>query len=474
VGTATVVATNVTLGPGSGYAAQAGGQVQIVSLVQVSITSDGAPRAGVVVTARGSTGPVLAASGADGQADLLVESGDVTSDATVLGMIWTLTATVGDLGAEATEVVVGPVEALLALVPFVLSTQPVNGSTDVAATAPVSINFGLPMNRTATSAVVSIAPADPFDTTWDTPGTGLVLTPLVGWPAGTLLEITLGSEAETIDDLPLGAPYVVSFTVAASISPSTAPTVVSTAPVNGSAGANLNVPITIEFSEPMDPTLTCGAFSLVPWVAPAVGGCRITGASLLWVPGEFLSPGTTYEVTISTVAASLNGTPLAAPYHTGFTTAASTLFPTVVLWLPGNGSTLSTPPASIVLEWSVPMDPNSTAAAFSIYPAVAGAVRVNGSNLTWTALGSFQAGITYTVEVTDGALSQAGYVHPHPQWSVFLVRAASPSNGPAPGFEDLGTFVVGLLVGGSLVGLGVILVARARRRPGPAEPLRPS
>lgn len=484
---ATVELENATFAPGSGYAVSAGGTIALRAFVSVAVDDGAAPPVGVPVTVRYAENGTLvttAATGAGGTVGVWLDRGEETATLSVVSESYIVTAQVADRLAETTIDVIGDLDVTLTLAPFVLSTNPSNGSL-VSAGSPIAIDFAVPMNESATGLALSVAPAIPLDVTWDSEATGVVLTPLTAWPSGSELVLSIGTSAETVDGLSPLTPFLVDL-LRGPTGPqpgSSAPQVIATSPGDGAAGVDLNVAITVDFSEPMDPASTAAAFSIaavsqgpVDLPAVATGLLQVTGSSLLWTAAGFLAPGTTYNVTISTAATSGNGTPMLAPYSFSFATVSGSLVPSVESWLPSNGSLLNSSPTSITVVWNEAMDPATTGGAFAVFPVVAGTVRVANDTLVWTPAGTLQAGRTYTIVIGAGALSEAGVVLPHPLWSSFTVAPPSTGGGAAPGaapplLDDLGILGLGI-VAGAIVATVVRAIARRGRTPagGPRTP----
>ena len=99
----------------------------------------------------------------------------------------------------------------------------------------------------------------------------------------------------------------------------TAPTVVSTSPVNGATGIPRTAPISVTFSENLDSaTVTNAAFSFNNGVT---GTIVVSGAVATLTPTPSLPASTTITGTLSTAIKDRAGNPLAAPVTFQFTTA---------------------------------------------------------------------------------------------------------------------------------------------------------
>ncbi|HEX2025908.1 MAG TPA: S8 family serine peptidase [Actinomycetota bacterium] len=94
----------------------------------------------------------------------------------------------------------------------------------------------------------------------------------------------------------------------------TAPTVKSVSPTDGTAGVSPGTGVTVAFSEPMDQPAAQSAFSL----AASAGGPAVTGTfswsggSMTFSPSSPLAEGTSYTATVATTAADVAGNRLAA------------------------------------------------------------------------------------------------------------------------------------------------------------------
>jgi len=108
----------------------------------------------------------------------------------------------------------------------------------------------------------------------------------------------------------------------------TAPTIVSTYPANGTSGVVTTTPVRVTFDEPIDSTtLTTNSFSL----ATTLGGAAVSGTvsydasgdTATFTPGAALASSTQYTATITTAVTDAAGNALAANHSWSFTTAAA-------------------------------------------------------------------------------------------------------------------------------------------------------
>lgn len=112
----------------------------------------------------------------------------------------------------------------------------------------------------------------------------------------------------------------------------TAPTVVSTYPVNGTTGVALNARLLVTFSEAMDRSSAEGAFAVVP---AASGSFSWDGENMRFIPDSLLLSNAAYAMTVNTGARDLAGNALAAGDSVGFSTGDSSSTGLVDVWMMG-------------------------------------------------------------------------------------------------------------------------------------------
>ena len=136
-------------------------------------------------------------------------------------------------------------------------------------------------------------------------------TPAASLSASAVYRATIKGGVTNASGSPLGADYTWYF------STGTAPLVVSTSPQDAAVSVSVNLPLTVVFSEPMDPaTLSSTTFMLT------VGGKSVGGAvsysstafAATFTPSSPLPQYASCTATITTSATSVNGTALAASY----------------------------------------------------------------------------------------------------------------------------------------------------------------
>ena len=97
-----------------------------------------------------------------------------------------------------------------------------------------------------------------------------------------------------------------------------APEVMTVDPADGSAGVSLNTPVTITFSEAIDPT-TCTTSSVT--INGVTGTVAASGAEVTFQPAAPLELLTTYQLTVTAAVCDVAGNGLAEPFTSSFTTA---------------------------------------------------------------------------------------------------------------------------------------------------------
>jgi len=209
--------------------------------------------------------------------------------------------------------------------PTVTATTPVKAATDVPIGNKLSATFSEAMNpstiTTSTFTLKQGANAIPGAVTYS--GVTAVFTPASYLASGTVYTATITTGAKDLAGNALASNYVWSFTTGASQSTS-APTVISTLPVNRATGVPISNKLTATFSEAMDPlTITTTTFTLQQGTIAVSGAVTYSGVTAVFTPTNNLVANTVYTATITTGAKDLAGNALASNYVWSFTTAAA-------------------------------------------------------------------------------------------------------------------------------------------------------
>ena len=249
-----------------------------------------------------------------------------------------------------------------------LSSNPSANAIGWDVNAPITADFSLPLDATAIDKITVGQPGRgnlPIRIT--IVGTRITITPQPAWPANA----TLNVQIQVSDDLQQsGGPAFFSFTTQAS-SDQTPPTIDQVSPAEGDTLPPGPFPFLIRFSEPVttNPAFdalvlsTLGATSILNFTIQSDGRTVIPRS----VPPVTLRPSTNYQLTITDAFTDLSGNRL-VPVSVNFSTsaAAASQSPTILSTTPAVGSTLSSTRAPLSLQFSLPMETVSTAAALVV------------------------------------------------------------------------------------------------------------
>jgi hypothetical protein len=213
--------------------------------------------------------------------------------------------------------------------PMVISADPINKATNVVLNKVVTVNFNMPMNQTTLNensftikqGTTVIAGSVSYA------GTTASFKPNVSLIANTEYTATITTEAKNIQGTALSSNYVWTFTTGAT----TAPTIVSTDPLDNATATPINKSISATFSIAIDPkSVNDKTFTVKNGTTPLVGIVTYTGTTATFDPSTDLLPGTTYTATISG-AKNLAGIAIANDYVWNFSTSSSLVGNTVNL-----------------------------------------------------------------------------------------------------------------------------------------------
>jgi hypothetical protein len=207
-------------------------------------------------------------------------------------------------------------------VPTVVSTDPVNGASDVPLNKIVTVLFSTAMNQaTINSSTVVIrqgATIVPGTVTYS--GMTATFTPTSPLAASTVYSGTITTGAKDAGGNAMAANYTWGFATGAQ------PTVISTNPPNGATNVPANTIVTATFSKTMNPATITGSTFTLKQGATAVGGTvTYSGTTATFTPAAALSASTLYTATITTGAQDPAGNGLANNYVWTFTTAGVVL-----------------------------------------------------------------------------------------------------------------------------------------------------
>ncbi len=214
--------------------------------------------------------------------------------------------------------------------PAVISTDPPNNATGVVLNKIVTATFNMPMDPltingttfTVKQGVNTVAGVVTYS------GTTASFAGSLPFASNTTYTATITTGAKNVAGVPVANNYVWIFTTGAS----TAPTVISTDPVNNAINVPLTKIIRATFSMPMDPlTLNATTFTLKLGATPVSGTISYTGSTVSFTPTSNLLSSSVYTATITNGAKSAAGTPMTNNYVWSFTTNTTTGGPPIDL-----------------------------------------------------------------------------------------------------------------------------------------------
>jgi hypothetical protein len=197
--------------------------------------------------------------------------------------------------------------------PKVIDTSPKNGTMNVPVNTEIVITFDLEMDRSATEQAISSNPSINGTFTWNNASTVVTWRPNSDLAPNRKYTITVSTGAKSSAGKPLLHAYVFDF-----ITPPP-PRVLDTSPADGATGVLVNTKIIITFSKAMEKRATENAITISPsisWSASWSYGNMV----LTLTPSTHLTTRTTYTITISTAAESIDGANLVSEYKFSFTT----------------------------------------------------------------------------------------------------------------------------------------------------------
>lgn len=214
-----------------------------------------------------------------------------------------------------------------------------------------------------------------------------------------------------------------------------APTIVATTPLEGAAGAPLNVNVTAMFDTEMDgSTVNASTFTLSSGSTPVTGTVIYADATATFWPSTRLAGNTPYTATVTTGAASATGVALAASRSWTFTTGT-----TVAAGLP---VALRTSGSFVMLAKSAISTVPTSAITGDIAVSPAAATYITGFSLTANSTNTFAT----SPQITGKAYA-ANYASPTPSKLTTAVGdmelAFTDAAGRAPDVTELGAGNIG-------------------------------
>ncbi|MBS1123367.1 MAG: large protein [Deltaproteobacteria bacterium] len=214
-----------------------------------------------------------------------------------------------------------------------------------------------------------------------------------------------------------------------------APRVVSTIPSSGATGVPINGPISVTFSEPMDPaSLTASTFQLTSGAAAVQGTVICADSTAVFWPAAYLTSDGSFTATITTDASNDTGVALAANHVWSFT-AGNTLAPGLPVNLGRAGDFVILAKSGVS---TVP--PSAVTGDIGVSPVAA-------SSITGFALTADSTNVFSTSPQVTGKLYAADYASPTPANMTTAVSdmelAFTDAAGRAPDAVELGAGNIG-------------------------------
>jgi len=303
--------------------------------------------------------------------------------------------------------------------PTVNFTAPLNNATGVAINSSVTAVFSEPMDplTTTASSFTLRQGTTPVAGSVSYSGVTAVFKPAANLSPNTLYTATISTGSKDLTGNALAADRVWRFTTGAGPD-STAPTAISTVPVDLATGVATNSSVSAVFSESMDPlTLTTATFTLKQGTTAVSGNVTYSGVTAVFTPTNILAVSTLYTATIASGvngAKDLEGNALAADKVWSFTTGAAldASAPTVLVTFPLDLAIDVPTSSSVSATFSEAMDPLTiTTTTFTLAEginSIPGSVIYSGVTAVFQPTANLEAGKTYTATVTNGAKDLAG------------------------------------------------------------------
>lgn len=307
--------------------------------------------------------------------------------------------------------------------PVVIATLPANGATGVLLNQPLIATFSSTMNcSTLYSPAKSFTVTGPGGTsvvgTVSCTGNGAIFTPANPLTPNSLYVATITTAATDLQGVSLAGNYSWTFRTGTA---ATAPSVVSTNPVNGATGVPTNQTVAATFSEAMNPaTINGTTFTLTApggVVVPGTVVYAVSGSAAIFTPTTALTASTLFTATITTGAQDLAGNSLASNFVWTFTTgsAPDNTNPTVTSTVPANGAIGVPINQAVSATFSKGMNPLTVSATtFTLTgpgtTPVTGLVTYSGvgNTATFTPAANLLPSTLYTATITTGAKGLAG------------------------------------------------------------------
>jgi len=314
--------------------------------------------------------------------------------------------------------------------PEVVSTDPINGATNVITAKVISAVFNEPMDAsTINQTTFKLRQGTALIAgTVNYSGITATFTPVTVLNANTVYTATISKEVRDPAGNSMIADYTWSFNTGA------VPIVVSTDPANGATNVAINKIVTATFSTNMNPaTINATTFILKQGSVNVPGVITYSGMTATFTPAVPFTPSTLYTGTITTGAKDVAGNALASDYTWSFATGS---LPTVVATDPVNGATGVALNKVITATFSTTMDPTTINTTTFLLKqgvnSITGTVSYSGTTASFTPASPLLPGTVYTATITNAVKNTAGNaMAANYTWS-FTTAVAIPPPPPPP------------------------------------------
>ena len=256
--------------------------------------------------------------------------------------------------------------------PEIVSVSPPNGATDVSVNTSVVVAFDEPVSpvtvneSTLTVRLIDIS-TDPIVVgSYAVEGSTVTFTPAQPLPGNERVQVRV---LTTVQDLAGNAANALTVTFTTAEAPdATPPEVVLVTPSDGSTDVSRTAPISLTFSEPLDPaTVNNDTFTLFANGAEVAPSISRSADNRVVTLSRTLDADSTYAVVVTDGVRDLSGNAL-ADFTSSFTTAPAFDVgrPSIVAVRPGNGGTRVAPDTSVVLYANEALDAASVASGLFV------------------------------------------------------------------------------------------------------------
>lgn len=202
------------------------------------------------------------------------------------------------------------------------------------------------------------------------------------------------------------------YTVTVSSVDTTAPTIMSVSPTDGTSDVFLDTSIQVTFSEAIDSsTLTTDSFTLNDGSSDIAGTISTSGSIAILTPSYPLQSNTEFTATLMTTIEDNNDNSLAENYFWSFTTGETAEIFSVISTYPTDQSTNVSSRATIAATFSREIDPDTNPESLLVFTGgsrVSGTVNFSGQTASFDPDEDFEINTLYTGYVTTDIKDLSG------------------------------------------------------------------